>query len=107
MATGPGSRTPAPALSSRGAEAAAALLFPGLVVDPPSPRRASPGHVVATAYLLGVSTRRVERLAEQLGIKSLSRSQVSEMATHLDTQVSAFRERPLDAGPNSSCGSMR
>ena len=55
--------------------------------------------VVATAYLLGVSTRRVERLAEQLGVKSLSRSQVSEMAAHLDTQVAAFRARPLDAGP--------
>jgi transposase-like protein len=55
--------------------------------------------VVATAYLLGVSTRRVERLAEQLGVKSLSRSQVSDMAAHLDAQVSAFRERPLDAGP--------
>jgi len=55
--------------------------------------------VVATAYLLGVSTRRVERLAEQLGVKSLSRSQVSEMASHLDAQVAAFRERPLDAGP--------
>jgi transposase-like protein len=55
--------------------------------------------VVATAYLLGVSTRRVERLAEQLGVKSLSRSQVSEMATHLDGQVAAFRSRPLDAGP--------
>jgi putative transposase len=55
--------------------------------------------VVATAYLLGVSTRRVERLAEQLGVKSLSRSQVSEMAAHLDGQVSAFRERPLNAGP--------
>jgi putative transposase len=55
--------------------------------------------VVATAYLLGVSTRRVERLAEQLGVKSLSRSQVSEMASHLDAQVTAFRERPLDQGP--------
>ena len=55
--------------------------------------------VVATAYLLGVSTRRVEKLAEQLGIKSLSRSQVSEMASHLDAQVAAFRQRPLDAGP--------
>ena len=55
--------------------------------------------VGATSYLLGVSTRRVERLAEQLGVKSLSRSQVSEMAAHLDTQVAAFRERPLDAGP--------
>ncbi len=55
--------------------------------------------VVATSYLLGVSTRRVEKLAEQLGVKSLSKSQVSEMAGHLDTQVKAFRERPLDAGP--------
>ena len=55
--------------------------------------------VVATAYLLGVSTRRVERLAEQLGVKSLSRSQVSQMASHLDAQVTAFRQRPLDAGP--------
>src|SRR5918911_5518825 len=60
--------------------------------------------VVATAYLLGVSTRRVERLAEQLGVKSLSRSQVSEMAAHLDAQVQAFRERPLDAGPYTFVG---
>jgi putative transposase len=55
--------------------------------------------VVATAYLLGVSTRRVEKLVEQLGIAGLSKSQVSEMAAHLDAQVEAFRNRPLDAGP--------
>jgi putative transposase len=55
--------------------------------------------VVATAYLLGVSTRRVEKLVEQLGITGLSKSQVSEMAAHLDAQVEAFRNRPLDAGP--------
>jgi transposase-like protein len=54
--------------------------------------------VVATAYLLGVSTRRVEKLVEQLGIAQLSKSQVSEMATHLDAQVEAFRNRPLDSG---------
>lgn len=53
--------------------------------------------VVATSYLLGVSTRRVEKLVEQLGVKQLSKSQVSEMATHLDAQVEAFRNRPLDA----------
>jgi transposase-like protein len=53
--------------------------------------------VVATSYLLGVSTRRVEKLAEQLGVTKLSKSQVSEMATHLDAQVEAFRSRPLDA----------
>jgi transposase-like protein len=55
--------------------------------------------VVATSYLLGVSTRRVEKLVEQLGVASLSKSQVSEMAQHLDAQVEAFRSRPLDAGP--------
>jgi transposase-like protein len=54
--------------------------------------------VVATSYLLGVSTRRVEKLVEQLGVKSLSKSQVSEMASHLDAQVEAFRNRPLDSG---------
>jgi hypothetical protein len=53
--------------------------------------------VVATSYLLGASTRRVEKLAEQLGVKQLSKSQVSEMATHLDAQVEAFRNRPLDS----------
>ncbi|SCL70652.1 Transposase (or an inactivated derivative) [Micromonospora citrea] len=54
--------------------------------------------VVATSYLLGVSTRRVEKLVEQLGIRQLSKSQVSEMAAHLDAQVEAFRNRPLDSG---------
>jgi putative transposase len=55
--------------------------------------------VVATSYLLGVSTRRMEKLVESLGITRLSRSQVSEMAKDLDAQVEAFRTRPLDAGP--------
>jgi putative transposase len=55
--------------------------------------------VVATSYLLGVSTRRMEKLVETLGITRLSKSQVSEMAKDLDGQVEAFRTRPLDAGP--------
>lgn len=55
--------------------------------------------VVATCYLLGVSTRRMDRLVETLGITSLSKSQVSVMAKELDTAVDAFRSRPLDAGP--------
>ena len=55
--------------------------------------------VVATCYLLGVSTRRMERLVESLGVTSLSKSQVSEMAKDLDEAVEAFRSRPLDAGP--------
>jgi len=55
--------------------------------------------VVATSYLLGVSTRRMEKLVETLGITRLSKSQVSVMAKDLDEQVEAFRTRPLDAGP--------
>ncbi len=55
--------------------------------------------VVATSYLLGVSTRRMEKLVEQLGIKHLSKSQVSVMASELDEHVESFRTRPLDAGP--------
>jgi putative transposase len=55
--------------------------------------------VVASSYLLGVSTRRMEKLVETLGITRLSKSQVSEMAKDLDAQVEAFRTRPLDAGP--------
>jgi transposase-like protein len=55
--------------------------------------------VVATCYLLGVSTRRMEKLVETLGITRLSKSQVSVMARELDEQVADFRSRPLDAGP--------
>src|SRR3954469_20332582 len=56
--------------------------------------------VVATCYLLGVSTRRMDKLVETLGINSLSKSQVSRMAADLDEQVTAFRTRPLsEAGP--------
>src|SRR5436305_5692137 len=55
--------------------------------------------VVATSYLLGVSTRRGEKLVEQLGVYSLSKSQVSEMSAYLDEQVESFRNRPLDNGP--------
>ena len=56
--------------------------------------------VVATCYLLGVSTRRMDKLVQTLGITSLSKSQVSRMAADLDEQVTAFRTRPLgESGP--------
>ncbi|GAA3964464.1 IS256-like element IS1081 family transposase [Actinomadura viridis] len=55
--------------------------------------------VVATSYLLGVSTRRVDKLVEQMGIKGISKSQVSQMSKVLDAQVQAFRNRPLEGGP--------
>src|SRR5215208_4264918 len=56
--------------------------------------------VVATCYLLGVSTRRMDKLVQSLGITSLSKSQVSEMAKDLDGHVEEFRTRSLaEAGP--------
>ncbi len=41
----------------------------------------------------------MDGLVQSLGITSLSRSQVSEMAKDLDGQVEAIRTRPLDAAP--------
>ena len=56
--------------------------------------------VVATCYLLGVSTRRMDKLVASLGITGLSRSQVSEMAKELDGCVEEFRTRSLaESGP--------
>ena len=52
--------------------------------------------IVADCYLAGVSTRRMDKLVKTLGIDSLSKSQVSRMAEHLDEQVAAFRHRRLD-----------
>ena len=36
--------------------------------------------MIADAYLAGLSTRRVEKLVQQLGVERMSRSQVSELA---------------------------
>jgi putative transposase len=73
--------------------------FPGWLLERRRRAEAALVSVVATSYLLGVSTRRVEKLIQQLGITALSKSQVSDMARDLDAQVEAFRTRPLDAGP--------
>jgi len=55
--------------------------------------------VIADAYLAGVSTRRVEKLVQQLGVERMSKSQVSRLAKSLDQIVEDFRTRPLDSGP--------
>jgi transposase-like protein len=63
------------------------------------PRRRSEQALVAVvqeAYVNGVSTRKVERLVEQLGVGGMSKSQVSRLCAGLDGQVSAFRQRPLE-----------
>lgn len=52
--------------------------------------------VVQEAFVQGVSTRKMDKLAKSLGIENLSRSQVSEMTKGLNDQVEAFRHRPLE-----------
>jgi putative transposase len=52
--------------------------------------------VVQEAYVNGVSTRKVDRLVQQLGIAGMSKDQVSRLCGGLDTQVRVFRERPLE-----------
>jgi putative transposase len=51
--------------------------------------------VVQEAFINGVSTRKIERLAQALGIENISASQVSEFNKELDSQVVAFQTRPL------------
>jgi putative transposase len=52
--------------------------------------------VVMEAYVNGVSTRKVDRLVEQLGISGMSKDRVSALCRGLDERVAAFRERPLE-----------
>ena len=52
--------------------------------------------VVSEAYVLGVSTRKVDELVKAMGAQGMSRSEVSRLCATLDEDVKAFRERKLD-----------
>lgn len=52
--------------------------------------------VVQEAFVNGISTRKIERLAQSLGIESISASQVSEINKELNEQIKEFRERKLN-----------
>jgi transposase-like protein len=63
------------------------------------PRRRSEQAIVAVvleAYVNGVSTRKVDRLVEQLGIEGMTKDRVSALCRNLDEQVELFRSRPLE-----------
>src|SRR5215212_7127156 len=67
----------------------------------PEPRKRSEQALVAVvqeAYVNGVSTRKVDRLVEQLGLRGMSKDQVSRLCRGLDEQVRVFRERELEGG---------
>lgn len=69
--------------------------FPSTLLEPRRRSEKALLNVVTESYVLGVSTRKVERLVEQLGLQGISRSQVSEIAKQLDETVEDFRSRPL------------
>jgi len=53
--------------------------------------------LIQEAFINGVSTRKIERLARSLGIESISAAQVSEINKGLSQQVDFFRNRPLES----------
>jgi len=53
--------------------------------------------VLQEAYVLGVSTRKVDDLVKSLGASGVSKSEVSRVCANLDEVVATFRNRPLDA----------
>ena len=69
--------------------------FPSFL-EPRRPCEQAIVSVVMEAYVNGVSTRKVDRLVEQLGISSMSKDRVSALCRELDERVTAFRERPLE-----------
>jgi putative transposase len=73
--------------------------FPDWLLQPRRRAERAFVSVIADAYLAGVSTRRVEKLVQQLGVERMSKSQVSRLARSLDQVVEDFRTRPLDGAP--------
>src|SRR3954470_24426013 len=73
--------------------------FPDWLLQPRRRAEQALVSVIADAYLAGVSTRRVEKLVQQLGVERMSKSQVSRLAQSLDQIVEGFRTRPLDGAP--------
>jgi transposase-like protein len=72
-----------------------AAYFPSFL----EPRRRSEQAIIAVvleAYVNGVSTRKVDRLVEQLGIDGMTKDRVSAICRGLDEQVELFRARPLE-----------
>ena len=72
--------------------------FPDWLLERRSRAERALSTVIATCYLKGVSTRRMNDLVATLGISNLSKSQVSRMSEELDEMVADFRNRPLDPG---------
>lgn len=72
-----------------------ASYFPSFL-EPRRPCEQAIVSVVMEAYVNGVSTRKVDRLVEELGIHGMTKDRVSALCAGLDERVRFFRERPLE-----------
>ena len=68
-------------------------------LEPRCRLHSSLGQVVMEAYAQGVSTRKIDELAQALGISGISKSAVSRMLELLSQGVDEFSRRPLQACP--------
>lgn len=53
--------------------------------------------VVQEAYILGVSTRKMDKLIKAMGLTGIDKSKVSRICKELDAMVAKFRERRLQS----------
>jgi putative transposase len=52
--------------------------------------------VIQEAYIQGVSTRSVDELVRAMGMRGISKSQVSRLCEEIDGKIEAFLNRPLE-----------
>ena len=69
--------------------------FPGWLLEPRRRAERALVAVIQEAYVKGVSTRKVDDLVRAMGASGVSKSEVSRLVAELDTDLAAFRERPL------------
>lgn len=69
--------------------------FPSFL-EPRRPAERALLAVIQSAYVAGVSTRKVDDLVQSLGLTGIDKSKVSRICKELDEVVTAFRNRPLE-----------
>ena len=69
--------------------------FPSFL-EPRRPAERALLAVIQSAYVAGVSTRKVDELVQSLGLTGIDKSKVSRICKGLDEGVTAFRNRPLE-----------
>lgn len=73
--------------------------FPEDVVDRWSRTDAALASAICDMWVSGVSTRKVEAVAAEMGVESMSRGRVSRLCASLDAEVAEMRPTDLSAEP--------